>query len=266
MDTLDLGPLAVQVQGLAANLFADLRESASVFVPDYFQEHFTRLPVQLCFGEEYTSWTKSECGWTGRFVDGVNLDAVSRVLASISANFVETCGTLAFHAVAVEGCQSGASVIVGPALSGKTSTLLRVMKTRTPLATNVCFVCSNRALLIAGTRTITHRKFEQSFALDRFGEIALPLQSVKIQRIIHLMPSSKSLMVVPNRDPFLLFNAASIIPAWTTLMNPRSGFQWTPSECELIDRGRAVHRLLDSTEQFQVTGDANEVADWIAST
>jgi hypothetical protein len=266
MGALALGPLALHVNGLAADRLADLREAASVLVPDYFQEPSSKLMVELFFGEESTSWTKSERAWTARFAEGVSLHAVTRVLASISANFAGIQGALAFHAVAIEDPDSAATVIVGPELSGKTSALLRLMKSRTPLATNVCYLSCNEATLLAGTRTITRRNFEQSFALERSTEIALPQRNVKVRRLLHLMPTVTSLMVVPSRDPFLLFNAASIIPGWATLMSPRSAFQWLPSERELIERGLAAHRLLDSIEQFQVTGAADEVADWIAGT
>lgn len=267
MGALALGSLALHVHGLAADRLADLREAASVLVPDYFQEPSVKLTVELFFGEESTSWTVSKRALTARlFAEGVSLHAVARVLASISANFAGSQGALAFHAVAVEGRDSHATVIVGPELSGKTSVLLRLMRTRTPLATNVCYLSCDEATLLAGTRTITRRDFKQSFELEKSTEIALPHQNIKVRRLLHLMPSSTSLMVVPSRDPFLLFNAASIIPAWATLMGARSAFQWTPSERELVERGRSAHRLLDSIEQFQVTGAADEVAHWIEGT
>ena len=266
MGALALGPLAVLVHGLAADRLADLREAASVLVPDYFQEPSAKLTVELFFGEESTSWTVSKSAWTARFAEDVSLHAVSRVLASISANFAGTQGALAFHAVAVEGRDSYATVIVGPELSGKTSALLHLMKTRTALATNVCYLSSDEATLLAGTRTITRRDFRKSFALEKSTEIELPQRNVKVRRLLHLMPSGTSLMVVPCRDPFLLFNAASIIPGWATLMGPQSAFQWTPSERELVERGRSTHHLLNSIEQFQVTGAADEVANWIAGT
>lgn len=109
------------MHGLAADRLADLREAASVLVPEYFQEPSATLTMELFFDEESTSWTVSERAWTARFAKGVSLHAVTRVLATISANFAGTQGVLAFHAVAVEGCDSHATVIVGPELSGKTS-------------------------------------------------------------------------------------------------------------------------------------------------
>jgi len=266
MGALLLGPLALHVHGLTADRLIELRDAASVLIPDYFQAPPTPLTVELVFGEKITSWTMSDRVWTARLSDGVSLQAVTRVLASISANFAGTQGVLAFHAVAVEGSDSNATVIVGPELSGKTSTMLRLMKTQAPLATNVCYLSSDEAVLLAGTRAITFRKFERSFVLNKLAEIALPQRNIRVRRVLHLMPSDKPLLIVPNRDPFLLFNAASIIPAWATLMGQHSAFQWPPSERQLVERGCAAQRLLDSIEQFQVTGVADEVADWITRT